>query len=163
MSEKSPKDIKNTCKTNIYKFRANSKKAQQVNPSPFKSAQVPWTYFSTFVEKKLLCVWNVIPPQPRFDTYIVMTKSFSNLQVLPEVGYPPLLARSDGGYPPSRGTPPPGLMGRGGTPCWGTPLARSNRGVPRWGTPRIGVTPPTAWTWAAYPPPPKCGQTSVKT
>ena len=45
MSEKSPKNIKNTCKTNIYKFRANSKKAQQVNPSPFKSAQVPWTYF----------------------------------------------------------------------------------------------------------------------
>ena len=45
MSEKSPKDIKNTCKTNIYKFRANSKKAQQVNPSPFKSAQVPWTFF----------------------------------------------------------------------------------------------------------------------
>ena len=35
-------------KTNIYKFRANSKKAQQVNPSPFKSAQVPWTYFSAF-------------------------------------------------------------------------------------------------------------------
>ena len=48
MSEKSPKDIKNTCKTNIYKFRANSKKAQQVNPSPFKSAQVPWTYFYLF-------------------------------------------------------------------------------------------------------------------
>ena len=46
MGEKSPKNIKNTCKTNIYKFRANSKKAQQVNPSPFKSAQVPWTYFS---------------------------------------------------------------------------------------------------------------------
>ena len=45
MSEKSPKNIKNTCKTNIYKFRANSKKTQQVNPSPFKSAQVPWTYF----------------------------------------------------------------------------------------------------------------------
>ena len=45
MSEKSPKNIKNTSKTNIYKFRANSKKAQQVNPSPFKSAQVPWTYF----------------------------------------------------------------------------------------------------------------------
>ena len=45
MSEKSAKNIKNTCKTNIYKFRANSKKAQQVNPSPFKSAQVPWTYF----------------------------------------------------------------------------------------------------------------------
>ena len=45
MSEKSPKNIKNTCKTIIYKFRANSKKAQQVNPSPFKSAQVPWTYF----------------------------------------------------------------------------------------------------------------------
>ena len=45
MSEKSPKNIKNTCKTNIYKFRANSKKAQQVNPSPFKSAQVPWTFF----------------------------------------------------------------------------------------------------------------------
>ena len=45
MGEKSPKNIKNTCKTNIYKFRANSKKAQQVNPSPFKSAQVPWTYF----------------------------------------------------------------------------------------------------------------------
>ena len=45
MSEKSPKNIKNTCKTNIYKFRANSKKAQQVNSSPFKSAQVPWTYF----------------------------------------------------------------------------------------------------------------------
>ena len=45
MSEKSPKNIKNTCKTNIYKFRANSKKAQQVNPSPFKSARVPWTYF----------------------------------------------------------------------------------------------------------------------
>ena len=45
MSEKSTKNIKNTCKTNIYKFRANSKKAQQVNPSPFKSAQVPWTYF----------------------------------------------------------------------------------------------------------------------
>ena len=43
MSEKSSKNIKNTCKTNIYK--ANSKKAQQVNPSPFKSAQVPWTYF----------------------------------------------------------------------------------------------------------------------
>ena len=48
MSEKSPKNIKNTCKTNIYKFRANSKKAQQVNPSPFKSAQVPWTYFSGY-------------------------------------------------------------------------------------------------------------------
>ena len=48
MSEKSPKNIKNTCKTNIYKFRANSKKAQQVNPSPFKSAQVPWTYFLNF-------------------------------------------------------------------------------------------------------------------
>ena len=49
MSEKSPKNIKNTCKTNIYKFRANSKKAQQVNPSPFKSAQVPWTYFDIVV------------------------------------------------------------------------------------------------------------------
>ena len=48
MSEKSQKNIKNTCKTNIYKFRANSKKAQQVNPSPFKSAQVPWTYFFVF-------------------------------------------------------------------------------------------------------------------
>ena len=46
MGEKSPKNIKNTCKTNIYKFRANSKKAQQVNSSPFKSAQVPGTYFS---------------------------------------------------------------------------------------------------------------------
>ena len=50
MSEKSPKNIKNTCKTNIYKFRANSKKAQQVNPSPFKSAQVPWTYFFNLLE-----------------------------------------------------------------------------------------------------------------
>ena len=48
MSEKSPKNIKNTCKTNIYKFWANSKKAQQVNPSLFKSAQVPWTYFLFF-------------------------------------------------------------------------------------------------------------------
>ena len=46
MSEKSSKNIKNTCKTNIYKFRANSKKAQQVNPSSFKSAQDPWTYLS---------------------------------------------------------------------------------------------------------------------
>ena len=50
MSEKSPKNIKNTCKSNIYKFRANSKKAQQVNPSPFKSAQVPWTYFFDYLE-----------------------------------------------------------------------------------------------------------------
>ena len=49
MSEKSQKNIKNTCKTNIYKFRANSKKAQQVNPSPLKSAQVPWTYFLLIV------------------------------------------------------------------------------------------------------------------
>ena len=27
---------------------AKKKKAQQVNPSPFKSAQVPWTYFFFF-------------------------------------------------------------------------------------------------------------------
>ena len=56
MSEKSPKNIKNTCKTNIYKFRANSKKAQQVNPSPFKSAQVPWTYFCWY--SQLFNLWH---------------------------------------------------------------------------------------------------------
>ena len=54
MSEKSRKNIKNTCKTNIYKFRANSKKTQQVNPSPFKSAQVPWTYFLFIAGNQLL-------------------------------------------------------------------------------------------------------------
>ena len=55
MSEKSPKNIKNTCKTNIYKFRANSKKAHQVNPSPFKSAQVPWTYF--LMDMNTICIF----------------------------------------------------------------------------------------------------------
>ena len=67
MSEKSPKNIKNTCKTNIYKFRANSKKAQQVNPSPFKSAQVPWTYF--FQLKFLLR--NVWPAEKENDYIFV--------------------------------------------------------------------------------------------
>ena len=38
----------NLLMTLIDLVRANSKKAQQVNPSPFKSAQVPWTYFFIF-------------------------------------------------------------------------------------------------------------------
>ena len=32
-------------KRNIYKVTTNSKKAHQVNPEPFKPAQVSWTYF----------------------------------------------------------------------------------------------------------------------
>ena len=74
MSEKSPKNIKNTCKTNIYKFRANSKKTQQVNPSPFKSAQVPWTYFLLLYSKVVILItWFFLLFLTRRKTRIYLT------------------------------------------------------------------------------------------
>ena len=53
-------------KRNIYKVTANSKKAQQVNPEPFKPAQVPWTYFSVLWNKKcsLIEVFSILKEKP---------------------------------------------------------------------------------------------------
>ena len=52
--------ISKTPAKRIYKFRANSKKTQQVNPSPFKSAQVPWTYFLSFKLAMITNKWYFI-------------------------------------------------------------------------------------------------------